>query len=115
MADWRSASMWAPPDWLQIYSVARLCRRAKFSKDLVLTLMSWVQLPANAPMDTSRHPLFFAHWCGNGDPCCDDKKRNPHRKLQHKPCHAGLYVIMSICLPCKLFADLELGLGNNGI
>jgi len=72
MADWRSASMWAPPDWLQIYSVARLCRRAKFSKDLVLTLMSWVQLPANAPMDTSRHPLFFAHWCGNGDPCCDD-------------------------------------------
>ena len=59
--------------------------------------------------------LFQIGGLHNGDPCCDDKKRNPHRKLQHKPCHAGLYVIMSICLPCKLFADLELGLGNNGI
>ena len=53
--------MQTPPEWLQIYTVAKLCRRSHFSRELTVTLMSWMTLPCKFAKDFSKSLYFFGN------------------------------------------------------
>ena len=64
--------MQTPPSWLQIYSVAKLCRQSHFSREVTVALMSWIALPLNVTVDYSKPPCFFAHYRVDGSRVWDD-------------------------------------------